>query len=289
MIWDCQTERHIEREEPVKLKPESQEPEDFEVEWRTNVVNYTCRDMTFDTDRLVALSGVAQVMAEKRKDQSLAGLWKSSLVRDLLWHASPWVERPPPAGYLAPSWSWASLGGPVIWNEYSKNTVLETYVEAIAAETVPKSPVSPFGDVESGFVTIRGPVIEVQLYFDESVSESGVHIIGDWEEGSGHFVLPDARLYEADGLNEDGTTVQTYRRAQAGEEYERYTDENGDALTYSMRVSVLCFLRTKGLDIVGLVLGRSTKAPGAYTRLGPAWKIPAEYVKRAIVKELTIA
>ena len=56
-------------------------------------------------------------------------------------------------------------------------------------------------------------------------------VIGSWEK-TGHYTLPDIRLYEADGLLENGETEKTCRRAEPGEDYLRYEDGDGKPIRY---------------------------------------------------------
>lgn len=83
------------------------EPED----WHGVVQEYSARELTYDSDKLPALSGLARETAELRKgvdDEYLAGLWRSSVLFDLYWEICSETLRMPEQ-YLAPSWSWASL------------------------------------------------------------------------------------------------------------------------------------------------------------------------------------
>ena len=58
--------------------------------------------------------GVADAIEKSTGDIYLAGLWKSWLFSDLLWCSLRGSTRFRPP--LAPSWSWASLNGPINWN-----------------------------------------------------------------------------------------------------------------------------------------------------------------------------
>ncbi len=102
--------------------------------WSAALDNYTQCELTKGTDKLVAISGVARVLADQFRDQYLAGLWQSNLVGGLCWrvsgmrratqelvpvggYARRWEtsrRASPPAPYLAPSWSWASVDGCVV-------------------------------------------------------------------------------------------------------------------------------------------------------------------------------
>ncbi len=82
--------------------------------WRTIVEDISILDLSFESDRLPALSGLATRFAEhfSKGERYLAGLWEGDLLRDLLWESggSQQVDGPTrerKAG--VPSWSWASL------------------------------------------------------------------------------------------------------------------------------------------------------------------------------------
>jgi hypothetical protein len=91
--------------------------------WYTMLEDYTRRSITKDTDRLPALSGLSRLAQDARSDAYLAGIWQSSLLEGLMWcSVSPLkMLRLPPAdaSYIAPSWSWASVIGPVSFPMYT--------------------------------------------------------------------------------------------------------------------------------------------------------------------------
>lgn len=263
IIWGCMSNRHVEGETPIAIsakKPTSAKPtaQERDIQWRTSVSNYFKRNITYTSDRLVALSGVASDMAGKMNDEYLAGLWKSSLFWDLLWYPDPWVEMPVPKEYLAPSWSWASLGGPVTWSSYNASSSLKTYVEVKGAETIVKTTLNPYGNVISGSITLRGPAFRGFIVSDKALIDSDegmVRIMGSWEKkGGGHYILPDVRLYEADGLLKDGMTEKTCRRAEPDEAYRRCIGEDGDLVPYFMPVTVLCLYTVRALALSDLFL-----------------------------------
>jgi len=96
--------------------------------WQNMVQGYSARSLTYDNDRLPAISAVAEQMNRILKDQYVAGLWRRNLVRDLVWRLNleNKVRRrriSPPRVYVAPSWSWASVVGGVWWKQ--EDTELE--------------------------------------------------------------------------------------------------------------------------------------------------------------------
>ena len=83
--------------------------------WDNIVYNYTGRMVTQIEDKLIALAGVASRFGARwKKGEYLAGLWLDNLQHDLLWHMADGAQSPRPKEYRAPSWSWASVEGPVV-------------------------------------------------------------------------------------------------------------------------------------------------------------------------------
>jgi hypothetical protein len=92
--------------------------------WFRMVEDYSNRNLTVETDKLPALAGLAQRENTVRKSSYIAGLWAEDLPSALLWRFSSWSARESidanattrPAEYLAPSWSWASVNGPISYD-----------------------------------------------------------------------------------------------------------------------------------------------------------------------------
>jgi hypothetical protein len=78
------------------------------------------RKITEESDKLPAISGVAQQMHLITEDSYLAGLWKASLHFELMWLQDAAAEdshhAKRPTTYRAPSWSWASVKGTVTFS-----------------------------------------------------------------------------------------------------------------------------------------------------------------------------
>jgi len=91
-----------------------------EQEWQDIVRYYSGTHLTVATDKRVAISGVAKSVQRITDDQYVAGLWRTNLEDQLLWwrNSNPGVSHAPkmrPSLYRAPSWSWASIDGPIHW------------------------------------------------------------------------------------------------------------------------------------------------------------------------------
>ena len=93
------------------------------VSWRRMVEEYTGRDLTFATDKLPAISGLAYHFSQyctSRAINYLTGIWREDLLNSLLWRrrpTSPNIHKQDhvkqETEFVAPSWSWASQEGPI--------------------------------------------------------------------------------------------------------------------------------------------------------------------------------
>ncbi|ERF74718.1 hypothetical protein EPUS_04887 [Endocarpon pusillum Z07020] len=90
--------------------------------WMMLVANYTSRKLTFGNDKLPAISGLASHMAQLIPDKYFAGIWQGTLFQhwQLLWRVPPYRDsrvggRTAACAGRAPSWSWASVDGPVLF------------------------------------------------------------------------------------------------------------------------------------------------------------------------------
>ncbi|KAF4633114.1 hypothetical protein G7Y89_g5007 [Cudoniella acicularis] len=91
-------------------------------QWTHLISAYTAAKLTYDSDLLIALFGVANWMKRSLfKDTYLAGLWKDHIVNQLLWMTYKNLKKSYPEAYQAPSWSWASVNGKIAFRD-----ILET-------------------------------------------------------------------------------------------------------------------------------------------------------------------
>jgi len=85
--------------------------------WRRVVEGHSERSTTSKPNKLDSISAFARLAAKRLectfKDSYLAGLWKESLVQDMLWISSDPLAAHPAEMLSAPSWSWVSAPGPV--------------------------------------------------------------------------------------------------------------------------------------------------------------------------------
>ncbi|TVY88520.1 hypothetical protein LAWI1_G007433 [Lachnellula willkommii] len=150
--------------------------------WHRVIEQYSSLSLTKQTDRLPALSGLA-IRSSPVLGEYLAGLWKHSLVSDLLWRINKLehdIVRP--TEYIAPSWSWASVTGRVsFWPEpdtrliegtsgesywYSARSKLIRRANASRfTATVKSSRLNPYGKVSAATLYVHGYVQPARLQY----------------------------------------------------------------------------------------------------------------------------
>ncbi|KAI1371806.1 heterokaryon incompatibility protein-domain-containing protein [Hypoxylon crocopeplum] len=142
-------------------------------DWEDLVQMYSKLDLTYDTDQLVAIGGLAQEYSKLRRGQTyLAGLWSGTLVQDLLWETRDQdAFKPRPAKWIAPSWSWASAGSPVdfTWRRNVDQLQLKVAVNEASCKYVNGN---PFGRATEGSIRLTGHLerarLDIRVYADRS-------------------------------------------------------------------------------------------------------------------------
>ncbi|KAK0710170.1 heterokaryon incompatibility protein-domain-containing protein, partial [Lasiosphaeria miniovina] len=76
--------------------------------WNDLLEVYTKRKLSVPTDRIMAISGIAQRYGAACGGEYLAGLWKDALPNALLWGREGEM-RSRPEQWQGPSWSWTSI------------------------------------------------------------------------------------------------------------------------------------------------------------------------------------
>ena len=125
--------------------------------------------MTFQSDRLPAISGLATSFATLLGDQCHAGLWRSNLPFELLWRSTKeYLEEEEGTGLLGldgPSWSWCSVPGPVYypWRDPSLSSPVAS-LNVIDIRSDLKDIGGQYGGVYSGSLTVKGRFQEAVLF-----------------------------------------------------------------------------------------------------------------------------
>lgn len=84
--------------------------------WRSLVEMYSGRKLTVPEDRFPALAGIVSKFEKAWSDEYCAGIWKHQFIPSMTWRRTKRFSReyhPQLKAYRAPTWSWASIDGPV--------------------------------------------------------------------------------------------------------------------------------------------------------------------------------
>ncbi|KAL9105698.1 MAG: hypothetical protein Q9227_009182 [Pyrenula ochraceoflavens] len=176
-------------------------------DWNEIIRSYSRKKTTFPEDKLIAISAIAAQFGKLWPGQYCAGLWLANLKQGLLWRAakekdvkkiaaheiydlentdihqprnaqSEFVRLRRPKTYIAPSWSWASVDGPVDFpskaEDYSDLNAKKpkNYDEIIAffmseegmdleileCTVTPVTQALPFGAVYDGILRLKGHI-----------------------------------------------------------------------------------------------------------------------------------
>ncbi|KAH7401142.1 heterokaryon incompatibility protein-domain-containing protein [Phaeosphaeria sp. MPI-PUGE-AT-0046c] len=76
--------------------------------WLEIIKNYSNRDLTKASDRLIALQGIITPLQRILNEDHVAGMWRTQLWRQLTWWMGP-TTAADQDDFPAPSWSWLSV------------------------------------------------------------------------------------------------------------------------------------------------------------------------------------
>ena len=96
--------------------------------WSSIVYAYSRSALSFGSDKLIAIAGLAKVMEQLLQDRYVVGLWEKYFVSQLLWKvaglfmANGSTTKPShrPAPHRAPTWSWLSLDAEIQVSQWDK-------------------------------------------------------------------------------------------------------------------------------------------------------------------------
>jgi hypothetical protein len=132
--------------------------------WRDIVQRFTATSLSFGRDTLPALSGFAKRWLVVRPDDTyLAGLWRSTLLLDILWSTEEASRARP---WRAPSWSWASVDTNDWLIQFRMHDDdakdFEFLVEVVDVHCT-SSGADPTGTVAFGHLVLRGKAFDASI------------------------------------------------------------------------------------------------------------------------------
>lgn len=135
----------------------------WDTTWWTFILDYTNSQLTRSSDRLVALQGLASKVEIATGRQYCAGLWiDPSLPRSLIWRTTS-TNYPRPKENRAPTWSWASIDGPVHFDtSHSDTYAAEIRVRVLGTTSLPE-PRNIASNIPVAALEVAGIIFSVTL------------------------------------------------------------------------------------------------------------------------------
>ncbi|KAI1428243.1 heterokaryon incompatibility protein-domain-containing protein [Xylaria sp. FL1777] len=175
LSWECKSAiccqcRNPTKDQSLARRVAKETLFDGLIGWHRVVEEYTRLMLTVKSDKLPALSGIAQDIRKHRQEaRYLAGLWSDFLYVDLLWIPAVTVRAPVPV-YRAPSWSWASIDEPVLFpNSFEIGGLspkydgsckpIAVFFDTVQASCVPEAH-DETGRIRQGHLLLRGELVK---------------------------------------------------------------------------------------------------------------------------------
>ncbi|KAL2155848.1 hypothetical protein VTH82DRAFT_590 [Thermothelomyces myriococcoides] len=205
LLWDCRKAEGCECQIQQALtgRPQfrARDPNNWRIigtDWWSIVETLSRRGMTYPDDSLPALAGIAKAVSTswKKEDSYIAGHWKSELPLSLLWRRGGQFHRQGAVNYggtnvpsrrqrryVAPSWAWPSVVGPIHLDLYYADPpdIRERWVSRydhkdrvclVLDVSYELASSNPYGHLRSGSIVIMG--VTLMLYGRVDV-EDGEH------------------------------------------------------------------------------------------------------------------
>jgi Heterokaryon incompatibility protein (HET) len=132
--------------------------------WANAVTAYSRSRLTFDSDKMIAIAGLAKSLQHPFLGSYLGGMWSNFLLSHLTWSAVPFELRPRPDKYRCPSWSWASIdtGVNIPLVPVGQNLRRHFIASVCETQTTPLD-LDHFGTLRGGWIRILCPMLCIRL------------------------------------------------------------------------------------------------------------------------------
>ena len=222
------------------------------LDWWCELLNrYTNCSLTKESDKLVALSGLAKQVDPLLQATYLAGLWSTHIVHQLLWRiefpiAKDSVRRP--HLYRAPSWSWAAIESQIVIDTAFSDEGNWQLVRVLGWEIVPVT-ADVTDQIKSGLIHIRGTSFLVKFLNNEVERNDAF---------STQFDLTHSREFLIEGCRQESQAVADLDIPLESQQEPVYA------------VPLICTLQSdQRLEVGGLLFKQAKHhGPNSFSRLG---------------------
>lgn len=190
----------------------------FQKRWHEIVITYMSLNLTEQRDILPGIAGCARALWALEGYEYVAGLWRRTISRDLMWYNAGRQGRitPRPKCWTAPTWSWASIkagqtiqffvreGQHSIYDEFlSETTIKEIWCE--------KSTEDPFGRLKSAHLKLDAQLFPCEMrHFCVSIAARKYRRLDDLHHPRQNNRNRAHCPADSPGLNTYGASVSTY-------------------------------------------------------------------------------
>ncbi|CAG1977645.1 unnamed protein product [Fusarium graminearum] len=238
LVWECRSQQAFENGAKLWCSVGlayryARAGDDVEYYWKALVTDYSKRELTYESDRLPAISSVAAYISTLVPGRYLAGVWEQWLFSDLAWWPSwGFDNQVPPVSKKRsemPSWSWASITGQVHFAlETCVNSDKLSAIKLIDVDYASTSSNAFMQPKDNSSIIIEAPICQVEIS-----SEDVLHV-GDYQinektdtwamknifkdmRGTFNTVRPDAVLLPDGEVTTKHGTFTSVRRSRKDE------------------------------------------------------------------------
>ena len=152
--------------------------------WPEVIAYYSFCGLTYMSDKLAAISGIAKLVRHSFGVEYCAGLWNQDLEYQLLWTGRTSGPRYPPSTYRAPTWSWASMDGGVKLRGYGRGSGGQKLVAAICDCHIETQTGDNTVGIIEGFLRLSGSLVTMKFCPDPETRDYWhAYINGKWQKG----------------------------------------------------------------------------------------------------------
>lgn len=162
LYWECKTvfrsEDGYEDHDNKSYDLKGINDDDPTAYWTSAIEHYSKLELTYENDRLPAISALVKRMQPLRPDDVyIGGMWVKSILKDLVWkRKTNELPRPDRPDTVAPTWSWISITSQVLWSHTEPLSSLRL-VDMTYDLTGP----SHFGRVSEASIVLEGAFLHI--------------------------------------------------------------------------------------------------------------------------------
>ncbi|KAI3321651.1 heterokaryon incompatibility protein-domain-containing protein [Xylariaceae sp. AK1471] len=222
-------------------------------DWCHIVENYSCCNLTRETDRLPAIAGIASLLSRSIPSPYYCGLWRKDLAYQLLWR--PYEFSRHDSALDTPSWSWAGYGGPVEYSHIPFDD-LQPAITLLEAKTQNNTGNSPSDRIFSGpcRLTLRATLTNMPS--------------SNWGNSNHDCGRIPARHYCVNILTE--SRFNKDKQINARIILDNSDDRGGDAYPDRLVAALVGYSKSLECRSFFLILAPTNKAKSEYRRVGVA-------------------